>query len=603
MKNHFLLAAVAVVLAGLLLLREDSTIPGRRIGTRTEAPPRPDSVVEDSRSGPAANPAKARPEGESGFVAERQAEFPGTASSFEMRAEEIGSPALEAEFGAAYSDGLLIRHGAVSLRQRLIAGAPSPVQQEGMSVVYRDVWPGVDAILRRDSNHAEEFLKIAPGAASELMYEFRIESEGAAFRMNERLEVVDANGSPHLKLGEILYECRNEAEWNRAETSLRITADARTAQLTISIPLPDRGSEILLDPGWFVTGSLNNTDSTGVLYLGREFHTSTLLSNGSVLVTGGETGLASCLNTCDVYNPATGTWTLKDNSKNANKNRSMLLPRSGHSATLLSNGRLLVAGGYSKTRTTSGNTATCELYDPVTDQWSFTGSMAVARRGDPALLLPNGRVLALGDASCEIYNPATGTWNSTGSMLHRRAYGFTATLLLNGTVLVTGGSYDSAWSAPCELYHPATGTWSVTAPMPEVRLGHAATLLSNGRVLVAGGQRYPDYYCNPATYLYDPSTQTWSTTGSLHQARVDSALTSLNNGGALICAGHGPSTSAAILNGEVYDAMSGSWTVTNATAERLHGHTLTRLSDGSILSVGGWRKGKGATPVCEVYKP
>ncbi|MGH8094559.1 MAG: kelch repeat-containing protein [Chthoniobacterales bacterium] len=165
---------------------------------------------------------------------------------------------------------------------------------------------------------------------------------------------------------------------------------------------------------------------------------------------------------------------------------SLATAREFHTATLLPNGMVLVAGG-------NGNfLASAELYDPATGTWTATGSLATARALHTATLLPNGMVLVAGGvgnpgylASAELYDPATGTWTATGSLATGRDY-HTATLLPNGMVLVAGGSDNNAL-ASAELYDPATGIWTATGSLATARYYHTATLLSNGMVLVAGG--------------------------------------------------------------------------------------------------------------------
>ena len=213
-----------------------------------------------------------------------------------------------------------------------------------------------------------------------------------------------------------------------------------------------------------------NWTATGSLLDTRYSHTATLLLDGKVLVAGGLNGNGDNVASAELYDPASGTWAATG---------SLATARSQFTATLLPNGKVLVAGGNH-----NGALASAELYDPASGTWTPTGSLGTARVLHTATLLPNGLVLVAGginDASAELYDPGLGTWSSTGSLNTARFF-HTATLLTNGTVLVAGGFVTSA-----ELYDPGLGTWSSTGSLATVRAEHTATLLPNGKVLVAGG--------------------------------------------------------------------------------------------------------------------
>ena len=275
---------------------------------------------------------------------------------------------------------------------------------------------------------------------------------------------------------------------------------------------------------------------TGTMAVQRLFHTATLLPDGKVLVAGG-TGASA-----ERYDPAAGTFS---------NTGSMSVGRESHTATLLSNGKVLIAGGQN----VSGALATAELYDPSAGTFTATGSMAAGRNAHTATLLGTGKVLIVGGsnstgelATAELYDPATGNFTPANSMLSKRTF-HTATPLSNGNVLVTGGMANGVSLSGAEVYDVIAGSFTATGPMMTARDSHFAVLLANGAVLVAGGiSGGTDFTAE----LYDPVTQVFTQTGSMGVGRVLAAAALLPDGRALVTGGSDLSSGSDLNSAEVY---------------------------------------------------
>jgi N-acetylneuraminic acid mutarotase len=343
--------------------------------------------------------------------------------------------------------------------------------------------------------------------------------------------------------------------------------------------------------------------ATGSLLEARSNHSATSLLDGRVLVAGGGgSGQIGLLATAELYDPASGSWTATGNMNGV---------RILHTATRLADGKVLVAGGADSISETSVNAlATAELYDPATGSWTATGPMIEARAHHTATLLADGKVLVAGGsgsaagtdslATAELYDPATGTWTVTGTMIEARTY-HTATLLPDGRVLVAGGSgTPGPQLASVELYDPGTGFWSATGKMVVDRSGHTATLLQDGRVLVLGGSSAPPTPSPSATAeLYDPRTGSWTATASMNGDHYGGTATLLDDGSVLVAGG---GFSGGSGGEERYDPGTGSWAATASMLEERTDHTATLLDDGSVLMVGGINP-RAMLATAELYEP
>jgi hypothetical protein len=329
--------------------------------------------------------------------------------------------------------------------------------------------------------------------------------------------------------------------------------------------------------------------ATGSMVTARQGHTATLLGNGKVLVAGGAPqSTASPFASAELYDPATGTFTATG---------SLAAGRDFHAATLLSNGKVLITGGLDAT---GAIIASAEIYDPATGTCTSTGSMITARAAHTATQLSTGKVLIAGGAvgtantqpgtdSAELYDPATGKFTATGSLGTARVW-HSATPLGNEKVLIAGGGI--AVMAPndlasAELYDLASGTFTATGSMTTARSSHAAALLANGQVLVAGGQLTPppNWTATASGEVYDPASGKFTTVGNLSASGNSQVATLLPSGLVLVTGGQVSTGESA--NADLYDPATGRFTPTGNLLTARVGHTATLLGDGKVLVVGG----------------
>jgi hypothetical protein len=270
----------------------------------------------------------------------------------------------------------------------------------------------------------------------------------------------------------------------------------------------------------------------------------------------------------------------------------MTVARAGHSATLLPDGRVLIAGGVSIASALSQPLASAELYDPSTHSFVPTGSMMVPRSSPGAVLLANGKVLIVGGSqnlSAEIYDPSTGAFTSAGNMVSGRLY--LPTSLQDGRVLVEGVN--------AEIYDPATGIFSLTGAYADANpLWGTSTLLQDGRVLLTG--------CVPscsggATELFDPRTSTFSLAGPLTSWDDVNTATLLTNGQVLFVGNEENDDSPA--DAEVYDPAAGAFTSIGKTIAPHEYAAAVRRADGTVLITGGELVGAGVSPGSDLYLP
>lgn len=325
------------------------------------------------------------------------------------------------------------------------------------------------------------------------------------------------------------------------------------------------------------TSNAGSIKPTGEMGVARACHSSTLLSNSKVLIAGGMERDNVVIASVEMYDPATGKFS---------PSGEMTSKRVCHVAVTLENGKVLIVGGWGQNALLSS----AELYDPATGAFIPTGSMNEKRGGFTATLLKNGKVLVTGGndtnwyASAELYDLSTGTFMAAGNMTVPRA-AHTATLLGDGKVLIIGGDRSrTEVLASAEIYDPATGKFTSTGNMMVVRHKHAAELLPGGKVLIVGGSDNRDWRGRySSAEIYDPATGTFKATGSMLDSRFKSseALVALTDGRMLVAGGG--------KHVETYDPQAGKFSTATGEVDADRFYTAaTLLPDGRVLITGGY---------------
>jgi hypothetical protein len=361
---------------------------------------------------------------------------------------------------------------------------------------------------------------------------------------------------------------------------------ASTAPATVSLTITSTAT-----PGWHPASPMLTA---------RAGHTATLLDDGRVLVLGGASGAA--IHTAEIYDPLTGAW-----SRTGNLNK----PRFGHTATRLADGRVLVAGS---TVLSFGDkvAASAEIWSPATGTWTLTGSLSRGHAHHTATLLANGKVLVAGGSfislgsggpkpsPTELFDPATGTWALTGQLPVGRV-GHQATRLADGRVLVSGGATVSFFPAilrRTDVYDPPTGTWAQGGDLGVKRTGHSATLLGDGRVLAAGGTGAPS--SSSSAEIWNPATSAWTPTASLSPRAFHTAV--VLPGGDVLVAGGLNAQWVPTRTTARFDPAAAAWSDAALMAAARVLHTMTLLADGRVLVAGGL-SGLASIGSAEVYGP
>ncbi|MFO0547041.1 MAG: hypothetical protein U0271_01570 [Polyangiaceae bacterium] len=466
---------------------------------------------------------------------------------------------------------------------RLLGAAPSPAEVSDARALYRGAAPdGGDLELRLVADGVEDYVTIPrrTSHAATVRYTLELADSVRGLRLVEdTLELLDARGVPRLRaapptwtdargqrgratlaIEDCAYDDSPSPPWRRppvAPGAARCTVRVDAAPASATYPL-------VIDPMWTVTGSMLVAGSS----------TLTLLDTGDVLAVGN-----SQTQTCSLYSTANGVWAATGSN---------VFIRNGHTASLLDDGRVLVAGGDLVYFSTGPSTS--ELYDPMTGTWSRAGDMKSRLDLHAATVLADGRVLVTGgydalgyDSTAQLYRPTTNDWVVAAPMHEGRSY-HQSTLLLDGRVLVTGGIAFVGSASTTELYDPVTNQFTFTGSLASGRALHMAARLNDGRVIVAGGNHFgtqtPDY--TEFAEVYDPAIGQWSTYAPMASTRVQGTMTVLPSGDVLVVGGRDTPDSAEVWAPNAYE-----WVPTVGPIQPRLGHRAALLPDGRVLIAGG----------------
>nr|WP_295901924.1 kelch repeat-containing protein [uncultured Bdellovibrio sp.] len=298
----------------------------------------------------------------------------------------------------------------------------------------------------------------------------------------------------------------------------------------------------------------------------RVLNTATTLQNGKILLAGGATDANNSLTTvalssAEIYDPELGTWS---------QAASLSQGRLNHTATALQDGKVLIVGGAINNGASTTCLNTSALYDPASNTWSAAASLATGRCYHSATLLSDGRVMVIGGrtensvalgisnylSSAEIYNPATNTWTAAASMTASRGY-HSAVLLKSNKIFVVGGRNTSGLLTTA-LYNPSANSWAAGPSLTKSRKDHTATLLPEGKVVIIGGVDDTGVILSDTT-LYDPSSGAsgaFSNGASLAIARKSHTATLIGDRVFVI---GGSTTSTAFKDTVIYDPSINQW--------------------------------------------
>ncbi len=484
----------------------------------------------------------------------------------------------------------------VTVGVRLVGASRSVLRAAGGTAIFRAALGGADVIYRVTGEGVEDFVVFAERPAlARIEYELTVARVPGVRFVADTVELLDEHGAPRLHMRPpVLMDARGAV----GPVDVRLEGCAYDTE--------PRGpwARPLTPPGLGACRVVVDFSRADVVYpaivdpawvttasMSRERYaaTATVLADGRVLVAGGLHAMAAPINGCELYDPATDSWAAT---------ASLGIARGSHTATVIAAGDVLVVGGDAGDVPASSST---ESYDAATGAWSVRASLKKTRNRHAAGLLSNGRVLVVGghpfDAApiAELYDPVANAWSEPAPPPFAATGPTDAALVVlgDGRVLVTGGTYfDGAQLAAqtaTYLYDPAADTWQSGPSLAGARASHSAHLLANGKVLVVGGYHASLGGATATAELFDPNTNLWSSSGALAAPRGHHAHAVLKDGRLLVAGGLG--NAGELASAELYQPSLGTWTTTSAFTLARARHQAALLSNGMVLALGGTANG------------
>ncbi|HVZ74983.1 MAG TPA: kelch repeat-containing protein [Polyangia bacterium] len=524
--------------------------------------------------------------------------------------------ALPASSGDAASVRALDQDGRaqMSLSFRLAAAAARDAETADGYATYRGVLPAATLLSRASGDGVEDYVYFekAP-AASEVRYDVELSEDVAGLRLvGGSLEALDASGTPRLRVAPPFLidaarartdatlavegcaaDTNPAAPWDRPVTA----PGARRCTVVIAWDGSAVRYPALLDPSWSTTGSMASA---------RAYHTATYIpSTAKILVVGGIGTAGTPIATAELYNQTSGTWAATDSVPTTGTGRAY------HTAVVLNDGTVFVAGGY---RDGTNVTNTSAIYTPSTGHWTNKAQLTTARGRHAATVLTTGEVVVTGGLSgsttitaVEVYRPTganANTWFQANSPTSARRASHQSVRMQSGDVMIIGGRDGTTTLDTVYSYNLAANAWTARGTLSAARVGHTATIMSNGYVLVAGGGPYNSTTVYATCDLYNPTTNLWKPTADMISARTGHAATLNWDDSIIVSGGIGPGSSALAIKGaERFKSAFETWMEEPSllTARAFHTATPTP-SSGTIIAAGGITKTSSPTYLASAEK-